>query len=101
WLHLDDVIQRRTFASHPDLARGGLQRALLSRARRCLRIAREELQLGSPRREGGEFQNQPLHGAGRWGLLEPRLEWSSDACAVGGRVFQENGREPRAAAFDI
>src|SRR6185503_3188335 len=89
WLNLDDVIQGRALHSQANFSRGAPQCALLSRARRCLRIAREQLQLRRSGSEAGELEDQPLDRAGRRRLLESYLERRDDAAGIGGRLLEQ------------
>src|SRR5260370_7012144 len=64
WLHLDDVIQHRASDAERDLTGGALERPPPPGARSGARIAREQLQLRGARSEGGELDDEPLHGSG-------------------------------------
>src|SRR2546422_7006787 len=95
------MIKRRTLYAHANLTCGALQCALLSRARGCLRIAREQLQLAGPGGEVGELEHESLDGSRRRRLLEPGLEWRGDALGIRGRVLEQDRGEPGARAFEI
>ena len=74
--------------THSDFSCGVAQRALLSRPRSSLRVAREQLELRRTGSEGSELEDESLDAAGGRRLLEPSLEWRRDARGVGGRVFE-------------
>src|SRR5258708_5330819 len=64
WLHLEDVIQHRASDAERDLTGGALERPPPPGARSGARIAREQLQPRGARSEGGELDDEPLHGSG-------------------------------------
>src|SRR5205823_3764120 len=72
-LHLDHVVEQRPLEPELDLLGGGAERAAPPGARRGLRVAGEQLQLGGAGGERGELDHQPLHRAGGRRPLELRL----------------------------
>src|SRR2546429_7112084 len=72
-LHLDDVIQHRPSDPERDLPRGALERTSSPGASRGARIARKQLQLRGARGEGGELDDESLHGSGGGGPPALRL----------------------------
>src|SRR3989449_4430627 len=101
WLHLDDVIQHRPSDPERDLPRGALERTSSPGASRGARIAREQLQLRGARGEGGELDDESLHGSGGRRPLELRLERRRDALPRRGRVLQGRCNEPGGPVLEL
>ena len=73
-----------------DFTRGTFQCAPLAGTRGGDGVAREELQLGGPRSERGELEDETGDRAGGGRLLESRPEWRGDARGVGRRILEED-----------
>src|SRR5207249_6993129 len=101
WLDGDDVVQHRALKPELDLLDGGAERAAPAGPGGGARVAREELQLGRPRREPGELDGEPLHGPDGGRLLEAGLERRSDAVPVRRRVLERRLGEPRRAVLEL
>src|SRR5207247_2097848 len=71
------------------------------RTSRGARIAREQLQLRGARGEGGELDDEPLHGSGGRRPLELRLERRRDALPRRGRVLQGRCNEPGGPVLEL
>src|SRR5438445_13671236 len=101
WLDLDDVMQHGAFEPERDLLDGAPQGAPLAGPRGGTRVPGEELQLVGARGEGGELDDEPLHGARGRRLRQARLERRGDVVAVRGGVLERGRGEPRGGALEL